>query len=68
MCQIPSQLFFSIPVHTFLILCSLSIKRVFSVCSSLMAFNGEYSEASVAPVVQQFSFQRDRIKKLGVPN
>lgn len=68
MCQIPSQLFFSLPLHTFLILCSLSRKRFFSVCLSLVVFDGEFGKASGAPVVQQYSFQRDRIKKLAVPN
>lgn len=68
MCQIPSQLFFSLPLHTFLILCFLSIERFFSVCLSLVVFDGEFGKASGAPVVQQYSFQRDRIKKLAVPN
>lgn len=40
----------------------------FSDGPSLVGFGGKFGKASEAPVMQQFSFQRDGIKKLAVPD
>lgn len=64
----PSQLFLFVHIHTLIIPCSLSIQRSFSFCSSLVAFDEDFGKTPRASVVQQFSCQRDRIKKPGVPN